>query len=52
MDANEDFYRKLIGQSLTNLNGLNMQEVVGELTGKKLVLPFFEAVNLSMGFGQ
>jgi hypothetical protein len=35
MDANEDMYRKSIGLSLTNLNGLNMREVVGEFTGKK-----------------
>jgi hypothetical protein len=42
MDANEDIYRKLSGQSLTNLEGLNMWEVVGELTGKKISPTFFQ----------
>jgi hypothetical protein len=41
MDANEDIYRKLIGQSLTNLEGLNMREVVGEFTGQKIGPTFF-----------
>jgi hypothetical protein len=41
MDANEDIYRKSIGRSLTNKNGLNMSEVVGGFTGKKLGATFF-----------
>ncbi len=39
--TNEDIYRKLIGWSLTNLEGLNMQEVVGEFTSKKIGPTFF-----------
>jgi hypothetical protein len=42
MDANEDIYRKLIGRSLTNLNELNMREVVGEFSGKKIGPTFFQ----------
>jgi hypothetical protein len=42
MDANEDIHRKLISQSLTNLDGLNMQEVVGEFAGKKIGPTFFQ----------
>ncbi len=42
MDANEDIYhRKSIGRSLTNKNGLNMSEVAGDFTGKKLGATFF-----------
>jgi hypothetical protein len=41
MDANEDIYRKSFGRSLTEENGLNMSEVVGEFTGKKLGATFF-----------
>jgi hypothetical protein len=41
MDANKHIYKKLIGHSLTNQEGLNMQEVVGEFTGKKLGPTFF-----------
>jgi hypothetical protein len=41
MDANEDVYRKSIGRSLPNLEGLNMREVVGEFTGKKIGHTFF-----------
>jgi hypothetical protein len=41
MDANKHIYKKSIGCSLTNQEGLNMQEVVGEFTGKKLWPTFF-----------
>ena len=41
LDANEHIYRKSIGKSLTNLEGLNMSEVVGEFTGKSLGPTFF-----------
>ncbi len=41
MDANEDTYRKLIGKSLTKKDGLNMSEVVGNFTGKKISPMFF-----------
>ena len=41
MDANEDIYRKLIGRSLTDKNGLNMSEVAGDFTGKKHGATFF-----------
>ena len=29
MDANEDIYRKSIGKAVTDVDGLNMTEVVG-----------------------
>jgi hypothetical protein len=41
MDTNENIYKKSIGQSLTSVKGLNMQEVVGEFTGKKIGPTFF-----------
>jgi hypothetical protein len=41
MDANEDIYRKLIGKLLTKKDGLNMLEVVGDFTGKKIGPTFF-----------
>jgi hypothetical protein len=41
MDANEDIYQKLIGKSLTKREGLNMVEVVGEFTDKRLGPTFF-----------
>jgi hypothetical protein len=42
MDVNEDIYRKSISWSLTNLEGLNIREVVGEFTGKKIYPTFFQ----------
>jgi hypothetical protein len=44
MDANEDIYRKSIGKSLTNVDGLNMSEVVGDFTGKKIGPTFFRGI--------
>ncbi len=41
MDANEDIYKKLIGKTLTDTEGLNMVEAVGEFTGKKIGPTFF-----------
>lgn len=41
MDANEDIYRKTIGRSLTDIQGLNMSEIVGDFTGKKIGPTFF-----------
>ena len=41
MDANEDIYKKSIGKTLTNEEGLAMKEVVGDFTGKKLGATFF-----------
>eukprot|EP00956_Cyclotella_meneghiniana_P042698 scaffold249210_cov93-Cyclotella_meneghiniana.AAC.1 len=41
MDANEDIYKKSIGNELTETNGLNMKEVVGEYTGRPLGATFF-----------
>jgi hypothetical protein len=40
-DANEDIYWKSIGKLLTNKDGLNMSEVVGNFTGKKIGPTFF-----------
>ncbi len=42
LDANEDIYNKSLGQSLTNRDGLNMLEVVGDFTGTKIGLTFFQ----------
>ncbi len=41
LDANEDIYKKSLGKSLINPEGLNMLEVVGEFTGKKVGPTFF-----------
>jgi hypothetical protein len=41
MDANEDIYRKSLGKVLTDQEGLNMSEAVGDFTGKKLGATFF-----------
>ena len=41
MDANKDIYRKSIGKALTDQDGLNMSEVVGNFTGKKLGATYF-----------
>jgi hypothetical protein len=41
MDANENIYKKLIGQALTDKEGLCMVEVVGEFTGQKIGPTFF-----------
>jgi len=41
MDANEDIYKKSIGKSLTKAEGLNMSEVVGDFTGKRIGPTFF-----------
>ncbi len=37
LDANENIYHKSLGKVLRNVDGLNMQEVVGMFTGKKMV---------------
>ena len=42
MDANEDIYKKSIGKTLTDTEGLNMVEAVGEFTGKKIGPTFFQ----------
>jgi hypothetical protein len=41
LDANEDIYMKSIGKALTDTEGLNMAEAVGEFTGKKISPTFF-----------
>jgi hypothetical protein len=41
MDAYEDIYKKSIGRTLTDREGLNMVEAVGEFTGKKIGPTFF-----------
>ncbi len=41
MDANKDIYKKLIGKTLTDREGLNMVEAVVEFTGKKIGPTFF-----------
>jgi hypothetical protein len=41
MDANEDIYKKMIGRTLTDREGLKMVEAVQEFTGKKIGPTFF-----------
>ena len=42
MDVNEDdIYRGSIGKALTNEDGLDMEEAVGNFTGKKIGATFF-----------
>jgi hypothetical protein len=41
MDANEHIYKKSIGRSLMDRDGLNKWEVVGDFTGTKLGPTFF-----------
>jgi hypothetical protein len=45
MDANEDIYKKSLGKSLTCTDGLNMVEVVGEFTQKRICATFSEDQN-------
>ncbi len=41
MDANEDIYKKSVGKTLTDTEGLNMVEAVRKFTGKKIGPTFF-----------
>ena len=41
MDANEDIYAKSIGKALTDTEGLDMAEVVGEFTGKRVGATYY-----------
>ena len=41
LDANSDIYKKELGKSLTEANGLNMSEVVGDFTGTPIGPTFF-----------
>ncbi len=41
LDANEDIYKKSIGRTLTDRDGLAMREVVGTATGKKVGATYF-----------
>ena len=42
LDANEDIYRKAIGKALMEEDGLDMKEVVGSYTGKRIGPTFFQ----------
>ncbi len=42
LDVNENIYCKLIGCSLTDLDGLNMSKVIGDFMGRKLGPAFFQ----------
>ena len=52
MDANEDIYKKSLGQYITARDGLNMNEVVGTFNGKKIGKPSLEDQNRLMQYGQ
>ena len=41
MDANKDIYKKILGKSIAAIDGLNMNEVVGTFTGKKIRATLF-----------
>ena len=41
MDVNEDIYAKSIGKALTDTEGLDMAEVVGEFTGKRVGATYY-----------
>ena len=41
MDENEDIYKKSLGKSITTIDGMNMNKVVGTFTGKKIRETFF-----------
>ena len=41
MDANKDIYKNCLGKSITARDGINMNEVVGTLSGKKIGATFF-----------
>jgi hypothetical protein len=41
LDVNADIYLKELGQALTDSNGLNMSEVVGDFTGRPVGPTFF-----------
>ncbi len=41
LDANEDIYRKSIGNTMMSVDGLAMREVVGEFTGKRIGPTYF-----------
>ncbi len=52
LDANEDIFKKSLGKSLTKNDGLNMSEVVGDFTGKKIGLTFFRGQNRLIAYRQ
>ena len=41
MDANEEIYKKILGKSINARDGLNMNEVIGTFTAKKIGSTFF-----------
>ncbi len=42
LDVNKDIYKKSLGKSLTNIDGLTMKEVVGEFTHPPVGTTFFQ----------
>ena len=42
LDANKDIYKKSLGKSLTDIDGLAMKEVVGEFTRTPVGTTFFQ----------
>ncbi len=41
LDANKNIHNKSLGKALTNVDGLNMREVVGMFTGKQFGAAYF-----------
>ena len=46
MDSNKSIYKKSLGKSITAGDGLNINEVVGTFTGKKIGANFFRGSKL------
>ncbi len=44
LDANKDIYKKSLGKSLTDIDGLTMKEVVGEFTHTPVGTTFFRGL--------
>ncbi len=51
MDANEDIYTKSLGKSLTSSEGLNIVEVVGDFTSKRIGDTFIRGSNPLTAYG-
>ena len=41
MDANEEIYKKSLGKSITTIDGLNMNELLGTITGNNIGATLF-----------
>jgi hypothetical protein len=44
LDSNQHIYRKSLGKSLTNIDGLAMKEVIGDFSGNPIGSTFFQGL--------